>query len=110
MTLLLPRPEPLARIGFWRKISLGSGDLAFNLYWQSSSLFLLYFYTDVLGVPATIAGTIYMAALIWDAVIDPVVGWAADRRRTRMGRYRSDERRVGKAGVSTVRKRWSPEM
>lgn len=88
MTPSPPSAEPLARIGFWRKISLGSGDLAFNLYWQSSSLFLLYFYTDVLGVPATIAGTIYMAALIWDAAIDPVVGWAADRTRTRIGRYR----------------------
>lgn len=69
-------------------MSLGSGDLAFNLYWQGSSLFLLYFYTDVLGVPATIAGTIYMAALVWDAAIDPVVGWIADRTRTRFGRYR----------------------
>lgn len=88
MTPSLQKPEPLARISFWRKISLGSGDLAFNLYWQSSSLFLLYFYTDVLNVPAAIAGTIYMAALIWDATIDPVVGWAADRTRTRLGRYR----------------------
>ncbi len=88
MTLLHPRVEVQGRIGFWRKISLGSGDLAFNLYWQSSSLFLLYFYTDVLNVPAAIAGTIYMAALIWDAAIDPVVGWAADRTRTRFGRYR----------------------
>lgn len=88
MTPSPPRPEPLARIGFLRKISLGSGDLAFNLYWQSSSLFLLYFYTDVLNVPAAVAGTIYMAALIWDALIDPAVGWAADRTRTRFGRYR----------------------
>lgn len=88
MTPLPPSTEAPARIGIWRKISLGSGDLAFNLYWQSSSLFLLYFYTDVLGVPAAIAGIIYMAALIWDALIDPVVGWIADRTRTRLGRYR----------------------
>jgi GPH family glycoside/pentoside/hexuronide:cation symporter len=80
--------EPVKGLTFWRKLSLGSGDLAFNLYWQSSSLFLLYFYTDVLGIPATIAGTIYMAALVWDAAIDPVVGWIADRTRTRFGRYR----------------------
>lgn len=80
--------EPATKLSFLRKMSLGSGDLAFNLYWQGSSLFLLYFYTDVLGVPATIAGTIYMVALVWDAAIDPVVGWAADRTRTRLGRYR----------------------
>jgi len=88
MTHSHPQAEPLLQLSFWRKISLGSGDLAFNLYWQASSLFLLYFYTDVLNLPAAIAGTIYMAALIWDALIDPVVGWAADRTRTRFGRYR----------------------
>ena len=80
--------EPATKLSFLKKSSLGSGDLAFNLYWQGSSLFLLYFYTDVLGIPATIAGTIYMVALVWDAAIDPVVGWAADRTRTRLGRYR----------------------
>lgn len=69
-------------------MSLGSGDLAFNLYWQSSSIFLLYFYTDILGLDATLAGTIYMVALVWDAAIDPLVGWLADRTRTRFGRYR----------------------
>jgi GPH family glycoside/pentoside/hexuronide:cation symporter len=88
MTRLRPAAKEGARLGFWRKISLGSGDLAFNLYWQSSSLFLLYFYTDVLGISASVAGTIYMAALVWDATIDPVVGWVADRTRTRLGRYR----------------------
>lgn len=80
--------DPSASLSFWKKISLGSGDLAFNLYWQSSSIFLLYFYTDILGLDAALAGTIYMAALVWDAAIDPVIGWIADRTRTRFGRYR----------------------
>jgi GPH family glycoside/pentoside/hexuronide:cation symporter len=71
-----------------RKLGLGVGDLGYNLYWQSSSLFLLYFYTDVLQLPAVIAGLIYMLALIWDAVIDPLVGLFVDRTRTRFGRYR----------------------
>lgn len=80
--------ETAGKLSLLKKLSLGSGDLAFNLYWQGSSLFLLYFYTDVLGVAATIAGTIYMVALVWDAAIDPLVGLAADRTRTRLGRYR----------------------
>ena len=71
-----------------RKLALGSGDLASNLYWQSTTLFLLYFYTDVLRLPAATAGALYMVALVWDGVIDPVVGWVADRTRTRFGRYR----------------------
>jgi GPH family glycoside/pentoside/hexuronide:cation symporter len=71
-----------------RKLGLGAGDLGFNLYWQSTSLFLLFFYTDVLGIPAEIAGLIYMLALAWDAAIDPLIGLIADRTRTRIGRYR----------------------
>lgn len=71
-----------------RRIALGAGDFGFNLYWQTASLFLLYFYTDVVGLPAALAGTLYMAALIWDAVLDPLIGALADRTRSRWGRYR----------------------
>lgn len=75
-------------LGFGRKLALGAGDFGFNLYWQTASLYLLFFYTDVLGLPPTVAGTIYMAALVWDAVLDPLIGSVADRTRSRYGRYR----------------------
>src|SRR5882757_4550805 len=75
-------------MGLGRKIALGAGDFGFNLYWQTASLYLLFFYTDVLGLPAATAGTIYMAALIVDALLDPLMGLLADRTRSRYGRYR----------------------
>lgn len=71
-----------------RKIALGVGDLGLNLYWQVASLYLLYYYTDVLGVPPAAAGALYMLALVWDAALDPVIGLLADRTRSRLGRYR----------------------
>lgn len=71
-----------ARIGF------GVGDLSFNLVWQGTSLFLLYFYTDVLGIAPAVAGTLYLVAMIWDAISDPVIATLADRTHTRMGKYR----------------------
>lgn len=71
-----------------RKLALGAGDFGFNLYWQTASLFLLYFYTDVVGLRADVAGTLYMAALIWDGALDPLIGGLVDRTRTRWGRYR----------------------
>lgn len=79
---------PADRIPISRKLAIGAGDLGLNLYWQFATLFLLFFYTDALGVPATVAGAIYMAALIVDAALDPVVGLFADRTKTRFGRYR----------------------
>lgn len=75
-------------LGLGRKLALGAGDFGFNLYWQFASLYLLYFYTDVLGLEPAVAGTIYMAALIWDAALDPAIGAVVDRTRTRYGRYR----------------------
>ncbi len=71
-----------------RKLALGAGDFGLNLYWQFASLYLLFYYTDVLGVPAALAGGIYMAALIVDAITDPLIGAWAEKTRTRAGRYR----------------------
>jgi|SRR5215217_1030857 len=77
-----------AQLTFARKIAIGAGDFGFNLYWQTAGLYLLFFYTDGLGIPAATAGLIYMVALIWDAILDPIVGIVADRTRSRFGRYR----------------------
>lgn len=81
-------PNDRTAIPTVRKILIGSGDFGLNLYWQSSSLFLLYFYTEVLGLSPVVAGTIYMTALVWDAAIDPIVGALADRTRSRWGPHR----------------------
>jgi GPH family glycoside/pentoside/hexuronide:cation symporter len=81
------RPQP-DRLSFVRKLGFTVGDYACNLYWQSLSIFLLFFYTDAVGLPAATAGLIYMVASIWDGMIDPVIGALADRTRSRWGRYR----------------------
>lgn len=71
-----------------RVIAYGSGDLAFNLYFTFCSLFLLYFYTDILGLSASVAGLIIMAALVWEGASDPAMGIIASRTRSRFGSYR----------------------
>jgi len=77
-----------SKLGAGRVIGFTVGDFAFNLYWQSISLYLLFFYTDAVGLSAGAAGLIYMIASIFDATIDPLMGAIADRTRTRWGRYR----------------------
>ncbi len=76
------------RLSTARKVGFTLGDYASNLYWQSVSIFLLFFYTDAVGIPAATAGLIYMVASILDAISDPVMGAIADRTRSRWGRYR----------------------
>ncbi len=70
------------------KIGYSLGDVASVLYWQTISLYLLYFYTDVFGITAAAAGTMILVARIWDGVNDPLMGMLADRTKTKWGRFR----------------------
>src|ERR1039457_3288351 len=110
-----PAPE---RLKMREKFSYGFGDLASVLYWQTISMFLAYFYTDVFGIAAASAGTLILLSRSTDAFFDPLMGMIADRTQTRWGKFRpyllwccvpmavmgvltftvprSEERRVGK--------------
>jgi len=82
------KPKPGYQLSFARKAGFAMGDYACNLYWQSVSLFLMFYYTDALGLSGGVAGTIYMIASIFDGVADPIMGAIADRTRSKWGRYR----------------------
>ena len=73
---------------FGRRLGYGVGDFGFNLFFTTASLYLLFYYTDVLGLSPSTAGWVFAGALVWDAVFDPVMGYVANRTRTRWGRYR----------------------
>ncbi len=70
------------------KIGYAVGDTASNLFFQTFMLFLLYFYTDIFGISAAAAGTMFLITRIWDSVNDPIMGIIADRTKTRWGKFR----------------------
>ena len=70
------------------RIGYGIGDIAICLYWSGVGLYLLYFYTDVVGISPSLAGLIYGIGMFWDAITDPFMGYIAERTRTRWGVYR----------------------
>lgn len=76
------------RLSLKEKIGYSLGDTASNLYFQTFILFLLYFYTDVFGLSAAAAGTMFLITRIWDAINDPIMGMIADRTETRWGKFR----------------------
>jgi len=45
-----------------------------------------FYYIDVLGLSAALAGVIWFFFGLWNAVNDPLMGNLSDRTRTRMGR------------------------
>ena len=66
----------------------GIGDYAICLYWSGIGFYLLYFYTDVVGISPILAGWIYALGIGWDAITDPFMGYLAERTKTKMGSYR----------------------
>lgn len=75
-------------LGWKAMAAYGAGDLGLNFYWQGVGFFLLYFYTDIVGLPNTTAGIVYAIGGFVDAFSDPIMGLTADRTRSRWGRYR----------------------
>ncbi|KAA6301645.1 MAG: Inner membrane symporter YicJ [Candidatus Ordinivivax streblomastigis] len=70
------------------KIGYGFGDMASSMFWKIFGMYSLFFYTDVFGITAAAAGTMFLVARLWDSFIDLLIGIAADRTKTRWGRYR----------------------
>ncbi|HEY5915367.1 MAG TPA: MFS transporter [Verrucomicrobiae bacterium] len=82
-------PVPATSGLSWReKISYGVADMGFNFYWANINSFLMIFYTDVFGITAAAAGSMLFAIKFFNAFTDPVIGAAADRTRTRFGKFR----------------------
>ncbi|UVO54554.1 MFS transporter [Sphingomonas sp. SUN039] len=74
------------RVPFRTKVAYGIGAIAYGIKENGYTTFLLLFYNQVVGLPAGTVGLIVAAALIFDALLDPLVGFLSDRTHTRWGR------------------------
>jgi Na+/melibiose symporter-like transporter len=81
-------PEQRDKLSFREKAGYSAGDAAANFVFMTMILFQANFYTDVFGISAAAAGAILLAARLWDAFFDPIMGLLADRTSTRWGRFR----------------------
>ncbi|WP_058304408.1 MFS transporter [Gorillibacterium timonense] len=70
------------------KLFYMGGLLGQNILYSFMSAYILFFYTDLLGIKAATASLILVAASIVDACLDPVMGMIADKTRTRWGKFR----------------------
>lgn len=76
------------RLPVWRRVCYGFTDAGGNFTFSIISSYLMVFYTDVVGLTPLAISTIMLAARIWDAVNDPMMGVIADKTKSRWGRYR----------------------
>ena len=70
------------------KISYGLGAVGKDMVYMLSASYILYYYQDVLGVSAIAMGVILLAARIFDAFNDPIMGIVVAKTRTRWGKFR----------------------
>ena len=68
------------------KICYGIGAIAYGVKDNAFAVFLLFFYSRVIGLPAEQVGLAIMLVLIIDAISDPMVGHLSDNLHSRWGR------------------------
>ena len=77
------------KLSWLQRIGFGSGDMAQNLIYQTISIWLLFFYTDVFGIKPAAAATMFLVVRLVDVLWDPIVGTFIDKSNPKWGKYRS---------------------
>jgi GPH family glycoside/pentoside/hexuronide:cation symporter len=72
----------LTRLGFLL------GGMGPSIGFQIVIVLMLRYMTDALAISAALAGAVMGLTKVFDAVVDPLLGWASDKTRTRIGRRR----------------------
>ena len=86
--LQAPTTAAVGRLPWSRVIGYGCGDAGCNIAFQMTGLFLLIYYTDVVGLSPGAAAGILGFVKLWDAFADIFAGRMVDRTMTRWGKFR----------------------
>lgn len=70
------------------KCGYGSAAVGDAMGYTFTGTYLLFFLTTVAGIKPAMAGTITVIAAVWDALINPVIGYISDNFSSRFGRRR----------------------
>lgn len=76
------------KISVKERIAYGFGDFSSNIMYSAMSAFLMFYYTDVVGVGAAAVGVIMMCSRLFDGVSDLIMGIIIDRTNSKYGKAR----------------------
>ena len=77
------------KLSWLQRIGFGAGDMAQNLIYQTISIWLLFYYTNVFGIQPAKAALMFLIVRLVDVLWDPVVGTIVDKGNPKWGKYRS---------------------
>ncbi len=83
--MTIARLQP--RFGLIGQTGYASGNFGKSLLWSTTEYFLLFYMTEAVGMPPTQAGVLILLSLVLDATLGMIVGFAADRTATPLGKY-----------------------
>ena len=76
------------KLSVGQKIAYGIGAVGKDMVYALSASYVMYYYQDILHLPATFVGAILMIARVFDALNDPFMGVLVAKTNTRFGRFR----------------------
>lgn len=80
--------KPDDKLSMRERFSYGAGGMGNAIILAVVSTFLLFFYTDIIGLNAGIIGTIILVSKVFDGISDLVMGHIVDKTNSRHGKAR----------------------
>lgn len=76
------------KIGLIEKLAYGCGDLASNLIMVLTGSYIVFFYTDALGLNVAVVGGLLLLSRIFDGISDILMGFILDKTKSKHGKAR----------------------
>ena len=77
-----------SKLSVKEKVAYGIGAVGKDMVYMLSASYILYYYQDILGVSSIAMGIILMAARVFDAFNDPIMGVVVAKTKTKWGKFR----------------------
>ncbi len=75
-------------LSFREKYSYGIGALGKDLACSIVFLYIMFYFTDIIGLDPAFVGSVMFVARFWDAINDTFMGVVVDNTKTRFGKFR----------------------
>ncbi|HTR25578.1 MAG TPA: MFS transporter [Terriglobales bacterium] len=82
-----PEPAVIGRLALREKFAYGVGSFAEQMIFNPATMFIVFFYTDIVGIAAATVGTLLLFSRVFE-FLTLVMGIVVDRTQTRYGRGR----------------------
>lgn len=89
MNLFANNPNKSPSPGVGEKIAYGLGDFASCIIYAASQAFLLFYYTEYVGVNIAVVSTIFLVSRFFDGASDLIMGYLVDRTKSPYGKTRA---------------------